>query len=93
MGRRERGDAARFSMLMSIPVIVAAGAVASYRMTTAEASISFGQAALAASLSCAVALAAIAALMALIRRIGFGPFALYRIALGTALLVWLYVFS
>ena len=88
----ERGDAARFSMLMSVPVIIAAGAVAGYRISTDGASISLVQAAIAAGLSCATALIAIAGLMALIRRIGFGPFALYRIGLGVALLVWLYAF-
>ena len=89
----ERVDAARFSMLMSIPVIIAAGAVAGYRLAVAETGISFGEAALAAGLSCITALLAIAGLMALIRRIGFGPFALYRLALGALLLVWLYAFN
>ena len=88
----ERGDAARFSMLMSVPVIIAAGAVAGYRISTDGAGISLAQAAIAAGLSCATALIAIAGLMALIRRIGFGPFALYRLGLGAALLVWLYAF-
>ncbi len=89
----ERGDAARFSMLLSIPVIVAAGLVAGADLAEAETPIVLGDAAIAAGLSFATALLSIAGLMALLRRISFTPFVVYRILLGAGLLVWLYALA
>ena len=86
----ERPDAARFSMLMSIPVIAASGAVAGYEVWTQGDPIVYANAALAAALSFVVALMAIAALLALLRHVSFTPFVIYRLLLGGAVLVWLY---
>ena len=86
----ERPDAARFAMLMSIPVIAASGAVAGYQIWQQGDPIVTGNAALAAALSFGVALLAIAALLALLRRVSFTPFVIYRLLLGGAVLVWLY---
>ena len=86
----ERAEAARFAMLMSIPVIAASGAVGGYEVWRAGDPVLTAYAALAAALSFVVALVAIAGLLALVRRVSFTPFVIYRLALGGAVLVWLY---
>ena len=86
----ERPEAARFSMLMSIPVIAASGAVAGYEVWRRGDPILTANAALAAALSFLVALVAIALLLAVLRRVSFTPFVIYRLLLGGAVLVWLY---
>ena len=89
----ERPEAARFSMLMSIPVIGASGAVAGYEVWTRGDPVLTASAALAAALSFGMALLAIAVLLALLRRMSFTPFVIYRLLLGGAVLVWLYYFA
>jgi len=89
----ERSAAARFSMLMSIPVIVAAGAVAGRDLIEAGQPIVTGDAGLAAALSFVTALITIAILMQLLKRISFMPFIIYRLILGVVLLVVYYGFG
>mgnify|MGYP003632382340 CR=1 FL=1 len=85
-----RSESARFSMLMSIPVIVAFAIVSVIRlMAETEATTQLHDGLLVAALSFVSALGAIAVLMRLVDRIGFLPFVLYRVALGVGLLVWL----
>lgn len=86
----ERAEAARFSMLMSIPVIAAAGAAAGYRVAGAGDPILTANAGIAVALSFVTGLVSIAALMRLLRSVSFTPFVLYRVALGVGLLIWLY---
>ncbi len=86
----ERIDGARFSMLMSIPVILAAGLVDGSKIYLSGDFVLGFEALLAAGLSFLVAIAAIAAMMAWLRRAGFGIFVLYRIALGGGILYWVY---
>ncbi|NMM44778.1 undecaprenyl-diphosphate phosphatase [Rhodospirillaceae bacterium KN72] len=86
----EREDAARFSMLISIPTIAGAGLLAGYDIYKAGDLTLTGDFVIAAGLSFATALIAIALMMAWLRRSGFGIFVLYRIALGGGLLYWAY---
>ena len=86
----ERPAAARFAMLMSIPVIAASGAATGFKVWQQGDLVVAADAVLAAALSFAVALIAIAGLLALLRRVSFTPFVIYRLALGGAVLVWLY---
>jgi len=86
----ERAAAARFSMLMSIPVIVAAGAVAGRELAQSGAPIVTGDAGLAAAIAFVTALISIAGLMNLLKRMSFTPFVIYRLILGAALLVLYY---
>jgi undecaprenyl-diphosphatase len=84
----ERRDAARFSMLLSIPTIAGAGllkGVDLYRSGDVDLGLS---AAFAAALAFLVALASIAVMMAWLRRAGFTPFVVYRVIAGAALLIW-----
>ncbi len=85
-----RSESARFSMLMSIPVIVAFAIISVIRlMSETEATTQLHDGLIVAALSFVSALAAIAVLMRLVERVGFLPFVIYRVALGVGLLVWL----
>ena len=87
--RHSRLEAARVAMLMSVPVIAGA---AVYRLIDlggwsgipAEARAAFVWGTVAAALS---GWAAVALLVALVRRVDFAPFAMYRVALGISVLV------
>lgn len=86
----ERSEAARFSMLLSIPTILGAGALAGWDVYKAG-DVRLGlDMAIAAGLSFVSAFLSIVLIMAWLKRAGFGPFVLYRIALGGFLLWWVY---
>jgi len=87
----ERAEAARFSLLLSIPTIAGAGLLAGYDLWR-SGDVQLGlDAAYAAVLAMIAGIVAIAAMMRWLRTSGFGPFVIYRLALGGALLYWLYV--
>ncbi len=86
----ERSEAARFSMLLSIPTIIGAGGLAGWDVYQAGDMRLGADMALAAGLSFATAFIAIALMMAWLKRSGFAPFVLYRFVLGGALLWWVY---
>ena len=80
--------AARFSFLLSIPVIAAAGGFGVARILMHEASIQWTQFGLAVMFSALAGWVCIAVFLNLLQRIGLLPFVLYRLALGIGLL-WL----
>lgn len=82
-----RPEAARFSFLLGLPAIGAAGVLV-LSEAVAEGQTISADAWLAALLTFFAALAAIAFLMALVKRVSFLPFVIYRLLLGFALL-WL----
>jgi undecaprenyl-diphosphatase len=87
----QRAEAARFSFLLSIPAILAAGLLVTLDVMEGEgsgldATVLLGL--LAAFLS---AWAAIAFLMQWLRQESFTPFVIYRLLLGVALLVYAYM--
>ncbi|OSQ40723.1 undecaprenyl-diphosphate phosphatase [Thalassospira mesophila] len=86
----ERSDAAQFSMLMSIPVIMGAGLLAGLDLHKAGNMELNREVLLAIVFSFFTALITIAVLMSWLKRASFTPFAIYRIILGIALLVWVY---
>jgi len=86
----ERSDAARFSMLLSIPAILGAGSLKGYDLWKSGDAQLTNDVFLGAGMSFAAALIAIALLMAWLRRATFTPFALYRVVLGIALLAYSY---
>lgn len=84
-----REESARFSMLMSIPIIGVAGLFALIKLLGGEegaASLSDGL--IVAGLSFITAYAAIAIFMRWVSRIGMFPFMLYRVVVGFGLLLW-----
>ena len=86
-----REDAARLSMLMSIPTILAAGALVGVDALAAERDAGFWRdLALAAALAFLAALGALALMMRLLRSVSFTPYVIYRVAFGLALLLWAY---
>ena len=86
----ERSEAARFSFLMAMPTIAGAGLLAAVELMKAgEAATPFiTDALITAGLSFFASLAAIAFLMAWIRRQSFTLFVVYRVLLG-GFLLWL----
>ena len=83
-----RSAAARFSFLMSIPIIFLAGSHQAAGLFNAGSSILWSVMGLGVLVSFISALACIHLFLALINRIGVLPFVLYRLSLG-ALLIWL----
>lgn len=81
-----RSDAARLAMLMSVPTILASGALlGAETIRTSDADL-LRQGAIAAVFSCVAALAALALMMRLLRSVSFTPYVIYRICLGLGLL-------
>lgn len=86
----ERADAARFSMLLSIPAIMGAGTLKGYELWKSGNAALTRDAFIGAGMSLVTALIAIILMMAWLRRATFTPFAIYRIILGGALLGYAY---
>jgi undecaprenyl-diphosphatase len=84
-------DGARFSMLLSIPTIIAAGTLAGLDLYQAGDARLTLDAMLAASLAFVTALAAIAILMAWLQHATYTPFVIYRVILGLTLLYFVYI--
>jgi len=81
-----RTAAARFSFLLSIPIILATGLLKGYELAgQGGASIEWLMLAYAVLVSGVVAYICIHYFLALIDRIGFMPFVIYRLALGVLL--------
>lgn len=86
----ERADAARFSMLLSIPTILGAAAATSLNVYE-TGNIALGlDMAVAALLSLGAALIAIHLFLKMMTHMTMLPFVIYRLGLGGLLLVWLY---
>ena len=85
----ERPEAARFSFLLGIPAIAGAGAFVTLDLIESGQSIP-ADAIWAAVLTFFAALAAIALLMAMVKRVSFFIFMVYRLALALLLFAMLY---
>jgi len=79
-------SAARFSFLLSIPIIAAAGAYGVLRMIMNDSPIAWLQFNLAVVISALAGWLCIAVFLALLNRVGLVPFVVYRLALGVVLL-------
>ena len=86
----ERAEAARFSLLLSMPTIFAAGSLIGYRLYRAGDMELGLDAVIAAGLAFITALAAIGLMMSWVKRANFTPFVVYRVVLGGGLLWWAY---
>ncbi|MEM1105073.1 MAG: undecaprenyl-diphosphate phosphatase [Pseudomonadota bacterium] len=83
----ERTEAARFAMLISGPLILAGGVLACLGLAAGGAAgASLDEGLVVAGLSFVSGYASIWALMALLQRVGFLPFVIYRLLLGGVLL-------
>ncbi|MCE2509677.1 MAG: undecaprenyl-diphosphate phosphatase [Alphaproteobacteria bacterium] len=86
----EREEAARFSLLLAIPAIIAAGTLEGIHLYEAEDVTLTRDAVVAAGFAFLSALIAIALMMRWLRRASFTPFVLYRVVLGGGLLAFVY---
>ncbi len=89
----ERSDAARFSLLLSIPTIMAAGGLTGFQLYESGNLFLSTDLLVAAGMAFVTALISIAVMMAWLRNSGFGPFVIYRIFLGAGLLYWVYAYG
>jgi undecaprenyl-diphosphatase len=83
-----RTEAARFSLLLSIPTIIAAALLGGIELWQSDNAALQADAVYVAALAFAAAYVAIWAMMAWLRRFSFTPFVLYRFVLGAFLLYW-----
>ena len=86
----ERTDAARFSMLLSIPAILAAGSAKTLDLIKSDAQHDLSDAIVAGAMAFVAALVAVALMMSWLKRASFTPFVIYRVILGAVILVWAY---
>ena len=82
----ERKDAARFSFLLAVPVILLATAYELFVLSGSDTTVAWGQLAFGAVISAIVAYLSIEFFMRFVNRVGLLPFAIYRIALAAVIL-------
>jgi len=82
-----RTASARFSFLLSIPVILGSGGLETVKLIRAESAISWSVLIMGALVSAVTAYFCIKLFLHFITRIGMWPFVIYRLILGTVLLV------
>jgi len=80
-----RRDAARFSFLLSAPVILLATLYKGFELVTGDAAVPWGQLGLGAAVSAIVAYLSIEFFMRFVSSIGLAPFAIYRLALAAVI--------
>lgn len=85
----ERRTAAEFSFFLAVPTLTGATALQLYKHGAALTGEDMQTIAVGFVVSFLVALVVVKGFVAVVSRIGFAPFAWYRIAAGTAALVWL----
>jgi len=82
-----REAAARYSFLLSIPIIIAAGSLEGLELYRQAIPIDWGDLVLIVSLSCISAFACIHFFLKLITRMSMLPFVIYRLLLGAVLIL------
>jgi len=83
-----RQSAARYSFLLSIPIILASGIYQTLHLVQADIQIDWGLLVLAVVLSAISAWLCIYLFIHTINKIGMMPFVIYRLALGGLLIYW-----
>ena len=86
----DRESAARLAMLMSIPTIIASGALLSAEVANTANMAAARDGAIAAVFAFIAALAALALMFKLLKSVSFTPYVIYRVILGIVLLVIAY---
>ena len=82
----ERQDAARFSFLLSAPVILLAAGYKFVELISSGQIVAWEQLGLGALVACVVAYISIEFFMRVVTRIGLAPFAIYRLVLAAVIL-------
>ena len=83
----ERTAAARFSFLLSIPVIMLSGGLETFKLVQQEAVVDWAMLMTATLISAVAAYSCIHLFLKFISRMGMWPFVLYRVVLGGILLI------
>ncbi len=83
-----RSSAIKISMLMSIPTIIAAATLEFYSLGFENISINWLEIVLAIIISALAAFGALSLMMRLLTTINFTPYVLYRMLLGSFLIIW-----
>ena len=89
----ERPDAVRFALLLSVPILVVIAAYKGWLLFQSDAAIDLPLAGLTLGLSAVAGFLAICFITYWVRRSGFLPFVLYRVALGVYVVFLFYVAS
>lgn len=84
----KRADAARFSFLLSIPVIALAGGYKGLQLSQQADAVAWAPVLIGMVVSFIAAYLCIKVFLQVIERMGMLPFVLYRLLLGVVLLVW-----
>lgn len=84
----QRSDAARFSFLLSIPLILAAGGLKTLELSQSLLPVDWQALIIGAALSAVSAWLCIYYFLAFINRIGMLPFVIYRLVLGAVLFLF-----
>ena len=82
----QRQDAARFSFLLSVPVILLASLFKGFELASGEHAVPWTEFGFAALISAIVAYLSIGFFMRFVTRIGLMPFAVYRLVLAAVIL-------
>ncbi len=85
----DRKTAAEFSFFLAVPTLTGATAYQMFKHRDVITADQLGLIGIGAGVSFIVALVVVKAFVGIVARYGFGPFAWYRIAVGTAALLWL----
>lgn len=83
-----RAAAARYSFLMSVPVMLLALVHSGWEMRASPAPVAWGAFALGAAVSCVAGIGVIHLFLGVIRRVGVQPFVIYRVLLGVFIGFW-----
>ena len=83
----DRPSAARFSFLLAIPVLLAAGGYEALKLTRAASDVDATHFLVALLLSALSALLAIHCFLKIVEKIGLLPFVIYRVVLGVILIL------
>ena len=87
----DRQASARFSFLLSIPIIASAGALKAWELASADSVVDWAVLVLGAVVSAVTAYLCIAGFLRLLDRLGLMPFVYYRVALAALLFfLWMY---
>ena len=84
----DRASAIKISMLMSIPTIIAAAALEFYSIGIENISVNWAELIVAIVVSALAAFGALSLMMRLLRTVNFTPYVLYRMLLGSFLIIW-----
>ena len=86
-----RESAIKISMLMSIPIIIAAATLEFYSLGFENISINWIEIVSAIIISALAAFGALSLMMRLLTTVNFTPYVLYRILLGSILIIWAFM--